>query len=72
MYPFSPKLPSHPGWHMTLSRIPCAIQLVIHFEYNSVYMIFLGLPWWLSGTESTCNAGAAGDLSSIPELGRFP
>ena len=26
MYPFSPKLPSHPGCHMTLSRVPCAIQ----------------------------------------------
>ena len=26
IYPFSPKLPSHRGCHMTLSRIPCAIQ----------------------------------------------
>ena len=26
-----------------------------------------GLPWWLSGKESACNAGAAG---SIPGLGR--
>ena len=26
MYPFSPKLPSHPGCHITLSRVPCAIQ----------------------------------------------
>ena len=25
-YPFSPKLPSHPGCHITLSRVPCAIQ----------------------------------------------
>ena len=23
MYPFSPKLPSHPGWHMTLNTVPC-------------------------------------------------
>ena len=22
-YPFFPKLPSHPGWHRTLSRVPC-------------------------------------------------
>ena len=29
----------------------------------------MGLPWWLSGKESTCNAGDAG---SIPGLGRFP
>ena len=26
MYPFSPKLPSHPGCHVTLSRVPCAVQ----------------------------------------------
>ena len=30
------------------------------------------LPWWLSGKESTCNAGAIGDTSSIPKSGRFP
>ena len=23
---FSPKLPSHPGCHITLSRVPCAVQ----------------------------------------------
>ena len=33
--------------------------------------VFLGLPWWLSGKESTCSAGAAGDTGSIPGLGRF-
>ena len=27
-----------------------------------------GLHWWLSGKESTCNAGATGDTSSIPGL----
>ena len=32
----------------------------------------MGLPWWLSGKESTCNAGVAGDVGSIPGLGRFP
>ena len=26
----------------------------------------VGLPWWLSGKESTCNAGATGDESSVP------
>ena len=31
-----------------------------------------GLPWWLSGKESTCNAGATGDASLIPGLGRSP
>ena len=28
-----------------------------------------GLPWWLSGKESACNAR---DMSSIPESGRSP
>ena len=29
----------------------------------------LGLPWWLSSKESVCNAG---DLGSLPGLGRSP
>ena len=28
-----------------------------------------GLPWWLNGKESACNAG---DMSLIPGLGRSP
>ena len=35
-------------------------------------MITIGLPRWLSGKESTCNAGATGDLGSIPRSGRSP
>ena len=31
-----------------------------------------GLPWWLSGKEPTCNAGAARDKVSIPVSGRSP
>ena len=31
-----------------------------------------GLPWWLSGKESTCNSGDIGDVGSIPGLGRSP
>ena len=41
MYPFSPKLPSHPGCHITLSRVPCVHSmcfLVIYFKYSSVCM----------------------------------
>ena len=30
------------------------------------------LPWWLSGKEFASNAGAAGDVGSIPGLERFP
>ena len=32
----------------------------------------LGLPWWLSGRESACNARAPEDTGSIPRLGRSP
>ena len=28
------------------------------------------IPQWLSGKESACNAGAAGDMALIPGLGR--
>ena len=31
-----------------------------------------GLPWWLSAKDSVSNAGASGDLDSIPGLGIFP
>ena len=30
------------------------------------------LPQWLSGKESACNAGAAGDVGLIPGLGKLP
>ena len=42
-------------------------------EPTSVIRVFvymcIGLPWWLSGKESACQAGDAG---WIPGLGRFP
>ena len=31
--------------------------------------ILPGLPWWLRGKEFTCNAG---DMGSIPGLGKYP
>ena len=31
-----------------------------------------GLPQWLRGKESFCNAGASGDTDSIPVSGRSP
>ena len=31
-----------------------------------------GLPQWLSGNESVCSAGDAGDMGLIPGLGRSP
>ena len=30
------------------------------------------IPQWLSGKESACNAGAAGDVGLIPGLGKLP
>ena len=30
----------------------------------------MGLPWWLSGKESACNAGDSGDMGLIPGSGR--
>ena len=30
----------------------------------------MGLPWWLSVKESTCNAGVTGDEGLIPGSGR--
>ena len=35
-------------------------------------MMILGLPRWLSGKESACNAGNARDAGSIPGSGRSP
>ena len=43
--PFSHKLPSHPGCHITLRRVPCAVYtrilLVTHFNYSSVALLLL-------------------------------
>ena len=39
------------------------------FEFLSV-CLGLGIPGWLSGKESTYQAGDAGDMGSVPELGR--
>jgi len=32
----------------------------------------MGLPQWLNSKESTCNAGATGDVGSVPWSGRSP
>ena len=44
----------------------CVCGICVCILYSS------GLPWRLSGKESVCNAGNAGDLSSGPGSGRFP
>ena len=35
-------------------------------------MVNNAFPQWLSGKESACNAGDAGDLGSVPGWGRSP
>ena len=46
MYPFSPKLPSHPDCHITLDRVPCAVcsrsLSVIHFKYSTDHQESIG------------------------------
>ena len=37
-------------------------------QIHLVYFAYLGLPWWLNGKESACNAGV---LGSITGAGRF-
>ena len=41
------------------------------FSFSVLYAS-KGLPWWLSGKESTCNAGDTGDVDSILELESSP
>ena len=43
-----------------------------HLSINSLLFIVMGLPRWLSGKESTCQAGDAEDLGLIPGSGRSP
>ena len=51
------------------SHILLTIILALNLKVFSFSCLFSGLPWWLSGKESTCNAG---DPASIPESGRSP
>ena len=39
---------------------------------NSWYSFAIGLPQWLRGKKSACNAGDAGGMSLIPGSGRSP
>ena len=64
MYPSSPKLPSHLGCHITLSRVcytlgPC---WVIHFKNSSVYT---SIPNWLCVFKQICRIVKL--LNTVPE-----
>ena len=47
----------------TYSPVECTVQPPSLQAYGD------GLPWWLSGKESTCNTG---DMDLIPGWGRSP
>ena len=42
------------------------MHLMTNMSILCIFKISQGLPRWLSGKESTCNAGDAGDLGSLP------
>ena len=46
-----------------------SLRILASFFVDKYYCQLHGLPWWLSGKESACNAG---DQSSIPGSGRSP
>ena len=43
MGPFSPRLPSHPGCHITLSRVPCALQQVLGSYHRIRFKVFFSI-----------------------------
>ena len=62
-------------WHsLSLSSLYLLMEEVLTFNIVRCINImpWSGLPQWLSGKESACNAGATGNSSSIPGSGKFP
>ena len=57
-------------WGLQLSRVFHPYFAMCIFVYN--ICVYIGLPQWLSGKESTFSAGDAGDVGSVPGSGRFP
>ena len=41
-------------------------------QFRPKSFIKVQLAWWLSGKESSCNAGAAGNVGLTPGSGRSP
>ena len=54
------------------------LKYILYLQLGSVPSIIMhcrgrsGLPWWLSGKESACNAGDTGDTGLILGLGSSP
>ena len=46
--------------------------IAFSIRYIHICTNIYGLPWWLSGKESACNPGVAGDTDSVPQLRRSP
>ena len=59
------ELRTRPGMNLTFlnQSVPAA-----DFKPN----VLIGLPWWLNGKESACNAGDKRDTGLIPGWGRCP
>ena len=47
-------------------------ELERNLSQSESLTVFIGLPKRCSGKESNCNAGDAGEVGSIPGLGRSP
>ena len=67
-------------WHQSIPPSQClwiGLHMLVTHPYFSLFgslefyflLASFGLPWWLSGKESACNAG---DVGSIPGSGKSP
>ena len=52
--------------------MPLHGPVILMFSHLGICQRDVGLPRWLIGKESACNAGVAGDTGLIPGLGRSP
>ena len=58
--------------HGTLIRWLCAEHPLPAEGKQRFSLCYMGLPQWLTGKESTCNAGGTGVMGSVPGSGRSP
>ena len=74
MYPFFPKLPSHPGCHITLSRAPCAIpQNLVGYPFKiqqCVHVDHRGFPRGKPVGSVIKNPPAKGNMGPVLGSGR--
>ena len=64
---------SHPSFPPLVSIHLFYISVSLFLLFKQISSVpFFRLPQWLSGKESTCNAGDAGDKRLIPGSGRSP